>query len=387
MPIKAGIASPVDLAHATRAEWSEYLVSSKTGSCSKGHVLESDYSVVHLIDRLRTADRLVRLHAFGFLAIWPLLGAAAVSDWTPRLLLGVLAVTLFFNSFGAILNDVVDLPVDRTNPLRARDLLVRGAVSRRQALQLALLQVPIIAIAHLAAGFPPGALMLVAAGLIGMAVYDGWSKSLRVPPVIEASQGAAGSLLVLYGASITHQTMTPAVWLIASSAAVFILFVNAFHGGLRDIENDRACAQRTTPIWLGCRGVIDGHVHITTWMSVYSGILQGLLIVFAVWTAALLGSGPVGFAAVYAASIANLALFWGEHRARKPLWDVLLRVHVAAAATPLMLACMPQLGSLGSMILLAVYVGPLLILDRSHLAKIPLKHPGEIRRVQTSPGQ
>jgi hypothetical protein len=54
LPIKTGIASPVDLAHATRAEWSEYLVSSKRGSCSKGHVLETDYSVGHLIDRLRT---------------------------------------------------------------------------------------------------------------------------------------------------------------------------------------------------------------------------------------------------------------------------------------------------------------------------------------------
>lgn len=331
-------------------------------------------------------DRLVRFHAFGFLAIWPLLGAAAVADWTPRLFVGIAAVTLCFNTFGAILNDVMDLPVDGTNPLRARDLLVRGAVTRRQAVMLAALQIPLIGIAHWAAGFPPRTLSWVAAGLIGMAAYDRWSKKLRVPPLIEASQAAAGSLLVVYGASVTGQPITGEVWPVALSAAAFILFVNAFHGGLRDVENDRICGQRTTPIWLGCRGVENGRVHIAAAMSVYSAALQGLLIACAVWASTGEGTDQVGPAVVVLASAANVAVFVGEHAVRKPAWDILLRVHVASAAVPLMLAFVPQLGGLGSAALFTTYFAPMLVMDRSHLVARP-PNPVEPRGMQMSPSR
>jgi 4-hydroxybenzoate polyprenyltransferase len=336
---------------------------------------------------IREIDRLVRLHAFGFLVIWPLLGAAAVGDWTPRVFCGIAVVTLCFNTFGALLNDVVDLPVDRTNPLRARDLLVRGTISRRQATLLALAQVPLIAAAHWAAGFPAAALGLVAAALLGMAAYDLWSKQLRVPPLIEGSQAAAGTLLTVYGAAVTGHPMAPAVWPVALSAAVFILFVNAFHGGLRDIENDRACGQRTTPIWLGCRGVSNGRVHITPAMSLYSTILQGLLIGLAVQAALGLGHGPGWLALVAAASLGNLAIFLFEHVVRKPAWDLLLRAHVASAALPLMLAFVPRLGPVGAAWLFAMYCVPLLVLDRRHLTERAAATPVESQRLQMSPSR
>jgi 4-hydroxybenzoate polyprenyltransferase len=336
---------------------------------------------------LRAVDRLVRLHAFGFLVIWPLLGAAAVGDWTPRVFCGLAIVTLCFNTFGALLNDVVDLPVDRTNPLRARDPLVIGTISRRQATLLALAQVPLIAAAHWSAGFPPAALGLVVAALLGMAAYDLWSKRLRVPPLIEISQAVAGTLLTVYGAGVAGHPTAPAVWPVALSAAVFILFVNAFHGGLRDIENDRACGQRTTPIWLGCRGVTNGRVHITPAMSLYSTVLQGVLIGLAIQAAIRLGHGPVWLGIVAAASLGNLAVFVFEHLVRKPAWDLLLRTHVAIAALPLMLAFVPRLGPLGAALLFAMYCVPLLMLDRSHLTDYVAATPAEPQRLQMSPSR
>ncbi len=336
-----------------------------------------------LLHGLRTADRLARFHAVGFLAIWPLLGAATSGDWSPRTLAGLLAVTLFFNAFGAILNDVIDLPVDRTNPLRARDLLVSGSVTRGQALALASLQVPFVALAHIVAGFPLPALALAAGGLLGMAAYDLWSKSVAIPPLIEGCQALAGSLLVVYGASISGGPLSPVVVPVALSAAAFILFVNAFHGGLRDVENDRACNQQTTPIWLGCTGVVDGRVHIAPLMTLYSGVLQVALIGLAVWTARLLGAGPWGLAAVVAASLLNAALFWAEHRVAKPAWDVLLRTHVAAAAVPVMLAFSPGLGATGTTLLFAVYATPMLLIERSHLSLASASRAA-LRRAQTS---
>jgi 4-hydroxybenzoate polyprenyltransferase len=336
---------------------------------------------------LHEVDRLVRLHAFGFLVIWPLLGAAAAGGWGPRVFCGIAVVTLCFNTFGALLNDVVDLPVDRTNPLRARDPLVRGTISRRSATLLALAQVPLIGAAHWAAGFPPSALGLVAAALLGMAAYDLWSKQLRVPPVIEGAQAAAGTLLAMYGAAVAGHLTAPTVWPVALSAGVFILFVNAFHGGLRDIENDRACGQRTTPIWLGCRGVTDGRVHITPAMSLYSTALQALLIGLAAQAAIGLGHGAGWLGIVAAASLGNLAVFVFEHMVRKPAWDLFLRTHVAIAALPLMLAFVPRLGPVGTALLFAMYCIPLLVLDRSHLTDRVAARPVEPQRLQMSPSR
>lgn len=336
---------------------------------------------------LREADGLVRLHALGFLVIWPLLGAAAAASWTPRLVLGITAVTLFFNTFGAILNDVVDLELDRTNPLRTRGPLVRGAITRLHAVILTLLQLPLIVIAHWTAGFPFRTLGWVAAGLVGMAAYDLWSKKATVPPLIEASQAAAGSLLVLYGASVAGQPFTAELWPVALSAAIFILFVNAFHGGLRDVENDRSRGQRTTPIWLGCRGVVNGKVHIAPAMSVYSASLQGAMVACAVWASIELQNDQVGLALVVLASAVNIVVFVGEHAVRKPAWDVLLRVHVASAAVPLMLTFVPRLGAIGSAVLFSMYFAPMLAMDRSHLVGSAGPTPVENRRMQMSPSR
>ena len=67
------------------------------------------------------------------MAVWPLLGLAAVTDWSPLTVAGLLTVSLFFNTFGVLLDDAVHLDVDRRDPLRANRWLVRGTVTQRQA--------------------------------------------------------------------------------------------------------------------------------------------------------------------------------------------------------------------------------------------------------------
>ncbi len=87
-----------------------------------------------LLDLVMAADRLVRLHFLVFtsqLVIFGLAAAtvhgAATPAW-PRLL-GIFAVGLAFHVFAYVFNDVIDLPVDRTQPRRAGDPLVKGEVS------------------------------------------------------------------------------------------------------------------------------------------------------------------------------------------------------------------------------------------------------------------
>src|SRR6266511_983049 len=92
-----------------------------------------------LIDLARS----LRLSVVGFSLMLPLLGAAVVS---PTLrssrLIALVGVGLAFHIFGYLSNDLVDLPIDRTQPLRADSPLVRGLVRPSVAWWVAMIPVP-----------------------------------------------------------------------------------------------------------------------------------------------------------------------------------------------------------------------------------------------------
>src|SRR4029450_2933215 len=84
-------------------------------------------------NRILATDRFVRLYLVFFTATCVLLGAASVPhDVTIGQLTALLGVTLCFHIYTYTLNDVVDLSVDRMNPARRQDFLVRGALSPKQ---------------------------------------------------------------------------------------------------------------------------------------------------------------------------------------------------------------------------------------------------------------
>jgi 4-hydroxybenzoate polyprenyltransferase len=336
-----------------------------------------------MIKRLLAAvcdlDRLVRLHQLGFVAVWPLLGLAAVMEWSPVVVAGLLTVSLFFNTYGVLLDDAVHLDVDRRDPLRANRWLVRGSVTQRQAVAVAVVQLPLMAGAHYAAGFRMEALPVLLAAVIGQGTYDLYGKRCRVPPLMEVAEASAASLLVIYGAAATSSEMNPLVWLTAGAAAAFILLVNAFHGSLRDIEIEIACQQRTTPIWLGCQGVRQGVVHISGGMSAYAAVWQITLIALSLAVAPRWSSldvaGRFVMVAAGLAALGNAALFLLLHRVRKPRWDVLMRLHVAILMLPLMLAFTPRLGPARAGFLLVVYFAPTLLTAHYWLIRTRARAP------------
>jgi 4-hydroxybenzoate polyprenyltransferase len=88
--------------------------------------------------------RFTRFPAYCLTAILPLLGGvSASSQLTAFRIAVVLVVAGCFHIFAYVLNDVIDLPVDRTQSLRQRDPLVSGIISPRRALGIALVQIPL----------------------------------------------------------------------------------------------------------------------------------------------------------------------------------------------------------------------------------------------------
>ena len=125
-------------------------------------------------------DRFIRLHQLFFTAIWLLLGAASVErTLRPAEFIALLGVILAFHVFTYVLNDVIDLPIDRTQPRRQDDPLVRGSIKPRHALFLALAQPVVAASLTWLAGGTVWAYAVLAAGMGLMGVYNLWGNAAR----------------------------------------------------------------------------------------------------------------------------------------------------------------------------------------------------------------
>lgn len=232
---------------------------------------------------VEAVDRFVRLHFLGFTFLLVLLGGVSVS---PSLSVGqlllLLAVGMCFHNFSYVLNDVIDLPVDRTQPARSRDYLVRGVIKPWQALLFALAQVPPAVALSLWAGAPWSAIRVLLLGFGLMTIYDLWGKKCAVPPLTDLAQGLGWGCLVLYGALALGASPNILTWVAFASGAGFILLINGVHGGLRDLTNDLAQGSLTTAIFFGSRPTPRGAT-VSSGLKTFAMTVQCFLVLTTAW--------------------------------------------------------------------------------------------------------
>jgi 4-hydroxybenzoate polyprenyltransferase len=230
-----------------------------------------------------------RVSAFGATAVLPILGAASADrELSTRRALGLLGVAVAFHAFAYVHNDVCDLAVDRTQPLRAAYPLVRGAVSPRAAMAVALACVPVaFAAGELAATgrrrLAPRAYLAAAFGL--MAAYNRWGKRCAFPPLTDLVQGLGWAALLAFGATATGRRPTRLTGLLAGYEVLLILMVNSVHGGLRDLGNDLDTGAHTTPIIFGAHERADGSLAVPPAFVAYALTLQVALLALPLWGA------------------------------------------------------------------------------------------------------
>ena len=86
----------------------------------------------------------IRFPALGMTCVLPFLGVASVlHSLTSGHILGFLIVSTSFHVFAYVFNDVIDLPIDKTEPLRAKYPLVTGVIKPKIALAIAFAQIPL----------------------------------------------------------------------------------------------------------------------------------------------------------------------------------------------------------------------------------------------------
>ncbi len=225
--------------------------------------------------------RFLRSDTLGASVTMVLLGAAtALSRLTPGMVPGLVAVALSFHIYAYVLNDVVDLPIDRTDARRRNSPLVMGQISARSALGIALAQIPVLVLLTIWMGGESSALVTLGVLVAAVTVYDLWGKRSPIPPVTDLVQGVAWGALGWLAAELTggasRWTVVLALYFLA-----FIMLANGVHGSIRDLENDRGHGARTTAIWFAAGNGRSGAVSVEGGYLVYAMTLQVVTVMLA----------------------------------------------------------------------------------------------------------
>lgn len=224
---------------------------------------------------LFNAGLFIRFPTLGATIIIALLGAVSVTTTVSAgQFAGVLLGAIAYHNFAYVLNDLVDLPLDRTDPRRAQFPLVRGAVSPRQGFIFVLLQIPLMLAVTFWLGGGARAYLALAASFVFMAIYDVWGKRCLLPPLTDLAQGIGWGCLALWSAALMPGDFTRLTWVLFAYLILFIMLLNGLHGSLRDLANDYKQGVRSTAIFLGVRSEGEDSLTIPRPPRQYATILQ-----------------------------------------------------------------------------------------------------------------
>lgn len=219
--------------------------------------------------------RFLRFEYLAFALLLPQIGAAsAAASVTATHIAGLVAASLAFHIYISLLNDLIDLPLDRTNPGRKNYPLVKGTIKPWQAWIVTVTMIPSLIGLTVWSGGSAAAFgaMSVTVGL--MTIYDVWGKKTRVPPLIDLIQGVGFGAMALFGADIAGE-VNALSWLLFAWIVAWMVLAN-FLGGMRDLREDHRFGVCTTPILFGMKHEGE-RLAIPRWVPGYTYALQGAM--------------------------------------------------------------------------------------------------------------
>jgi len=187
--------------------------------------------------------KFLRIPGLGGLAIPPVIGALTVN---PNIDLFYLILLFLIGSlaaiYGFVLNDYVDIEVDKlSNELKGRPL-VSGEISQKKAVGIcifcvffAFLLIFILFYGKVIEGYIFAAVISISLALILGSIYDFHSKDFIGSDILVS---ISVSLVFLFGAlSIGEPTLF--TWIIFILTFNNLLHMNAIEGGIKDAEHDK----------------------------------------------------------------------------------------------------------------------------------------------------
>ena len=203
---------------------------------------------------IREYLKLSRSFNAGLTGIAPVLGAISMEEYRLFPLFLLFLVGFFGHVYGFVVNDIIDLSVDKlSNELNDRPL-VSGKISRKAAwifaifsMIFAFLIAAILAL-HYYSFFPSFPFLILSA--MSITAYDVISKKY---PAMDVFVAGGIFLLILYGAISIRAHITHLAYIVCGLGTVQVLFMQFIAGGLKDVEHDYKAKANTLAITLGVK--------------------------------------------------------------------------------------------------------------------------------------
>ena len=224
----------------------------------------------------RSISLFLRVEYLPFAILLPIYGAFSTTSRISLNQLGWLALSAFLiHIYICLLNDVVDLELDKTHPLRAHYPLVRGVIKPSTALLMALVPIPIVYYLTYFLGGGVWAFTGITLGFVMMGIYDIWGKKTRVPLLIDIVQGVGFAGIILFGADIVGEPGRLSL-MVFLAATLWMVHTNLY-GGFRDVETDTAFGLYTTAIMFGVKR--DGSRILIPRKAMYYSLFMEILMI------------------------------------------------------------------------------------------------------------
>ena len=184
-------------------------------------------------------------------------------------------IGIFGHIFGFVLNEYIDVRVDKKSSYLKEKPLVSGAIPRNHALFIALFScicVYTLTIIFFPSVFP---LFFLTLAFLSGVIYDTMGKKI---PGSDLFVGAASFFGVMFGASIVSVHFTNLVYIISFSVFIFLVFCNAVIGGLKDADHDSLAGAKTTAIRMGVK-VENGKMFVNKKFKMFSYALDLIFII------------------------------------------------------------------------------------------------------------
>jgi 4-hydroxybenzoate polyprenyltransferase len=317
---------------------------------------------------LEAAARVVRLFSMGATLLALLVGlATAPKPPTAHAVAGAILIGILFHVYADVSNDVMDLPIDRTDPRQARAPLVRGSVSPQYALLSALLTLPLMLSTCLLAGKHQAVGPLVVASVL-IGVYNIAGTRIPVPFAANVIEGLGGGALVFTGAGLGGGWTTATLWA-AGVTGTYIITINDMRGAIRDAQSGTRAGARTTGLLLDVRMADRRKVVRLLWARSQGIILQMALGILLYGFLASKGASRPEFSRVVAASssfvlyLVSMVMLFEPLRRRTDLRAarVARTWHLFLVPAPLLAAAIWRVpGLIGAVMVISFVVPPLL---------------------------
>jgi len=186
--------------------------------------------------KLREFSKLIRVHSVPITALLPVYGAICMGETSILLISQLFFIGVLFHCWGFILNDYIDVKIDRLSKGLSEKPLVKRTLSKREAITASFVCIAIAFTFLFLLGKFPSILTFGISVVLGT-IYNLYSKRVAGMEVFAAG---AFSFLFLFGAVVaSHETsLIPLVFIMFSTIFIQQLIENGLFGGLKDCKHD-----------------------------------------------------------------------------------------------------------------------------------------------------